>query len=863
MSAVAAGAAVVVPFPRGSSGCPAGGPAGDAPVGRSRRRLRSVPAAAGPGSGRVAGNPLSLGRDARARLGGAVRALLGVAGLDGASDAVRLAVVVLASRTPSETGVVEIRTGELGRWLGLSASYVASEVVPVLRRSGVVSVEKAEGEYGQDTGLRCTVLPLWAAQDVAGHPLALAKAELATLLRLVEAVMAPGWAHRDGGVTRAGLVGTRTGRGAATDRLALLLLVLEARETGRVRQCGGTVDTRRGRAAATVARLLGCTASAGERVLERLEDRELVLRVRLKTGSGMPHRSRLVVPAVAAAHGRTVAGGVREDRAQALEPGFSGPDVAAGPGEPSETQTGPQVSGVPVADEAGVAEPDVAAALHTDHPHPATPVVPLQLSGGFSGGGRGGEGRRPERVCPGEDRTAGGGADPGRLTLAGGSGGPLRGDKPNKSATNGQQNHSGEQPVRGASAARSAVVGGAVSGRRPGRVPRPPRDLEAVFGAVGPVWACLERSGARRRVVEAARRELAAVAGVTGPGAAGGVLAGRLVRRLAAQGGPASVTDPVGWLIGRGLPRRAECGDLRCDEGLRMDAGTACETCAHLVADRRGLRHRVAAAVDADLPAATPGQRREMTEQRLREAVAVQAERARTRQEQAAAGRAARQASAVQARAEAEARERVRLALPCAACGTPDAAGLCAACGNRQIGEEQVREAALTTAAAYADTADPEDVNAVTAHVETRLRGQVQTACGQARADGATDSTLALLARLTAETAAAEHRRSALSLLARTAAARTEATRAYAAVMRTGHRHPTRTAARAAAAEAAEQARYRTARHLLHTRLTTLRRNPPGPVEGSSTEATAPVRRNWAERLAPLAERRLSEDAVS
>ncbi|MGW7594334.1 hypothetical protein ACWGK9_35125, partial [Streptomyces rubiginosohelvolus] len=101
----------------------------------------------------------------------------------------------------------------------------------------------------------------------AGHPLNLSKKEYATLLRLVEAVMAPGWKHRDGRVTPAGLIGARTGRGAATDRLALLLLALEARETGRVRQCGGVVDSKRGRAAVTVARLLGCSASAGERVL--------------------------------------------------------------------------------------------------------------------------------------------------------------------------------------------------------------------------------------------------------------------------------------------------------------------------------------------------------------------------------------------------------------------------------------------------------------------------------------------------------------------------------------------------------------------------------------------------------------------
>jgi hypothetical protein len=130
---------------------------------------------------------------------------------------------------------------------------------------------------------------------VVGHPLALKKKELATLLRLLEAVMAPGWVHRDGRVTPAGLLGARTGRGAATDRLALLLLVLEANETGWVRLCGGSVDTKRGRAAATVARLMGCSASGGERILERLEDGGLVERPRRETTSGMAHRSRLLV----------------------------------------------------------------------------------------------------------------------------------------------------------------------------------------------------------------------------------------------------------------------------------------------------------------------------------------------------------------------------------------------------------------------------------------------------------------------------------------------------------------------------------------------------------------------------------------
>ncbi|MFG3285529.1 hypothetical protein [Streptomyces sp. NPDC048111] len=79
-------------------------------------------------------------------------------------------------------------------------------MLPTLRRSGVVSVETAEGEYEQDDGLKCKVLPLWAAQDVVGHSLNLPEKEYATLQRLFEAVMAPGWTHKNGSVTPAGLI---------------------------------------------------------------------------------------------------------------------------------------------------------------------------------------------------------------------------------------------------------------------------------------------------------------------------------------------------------------------------------------------------------------------------------------------------------------------------------------------------------------------------------------------------------------------------------------------------------------------------------------------------------------------------------
>ncbi|MFI6645661.1 hypothetical protein [Streptomyces sp. NPDC050504] len=556
-----------------------------------------------------------------------VRTLLDAAGLDGASDAVRLAVLVLVSRTSSETGVVEIRTSELGRWLGLSASYVASEVVPGLRRSGVVSVETAEGEYGQGIGLTCRVLPLWAAQDMAGHPLSLGKKEYATLWRLLEAVMGPGWTHRDGSVTPAGLIGTRTGRGAATDRLALLLLVLEARESGRVRQCGGAVDTKRGRAAVTVARLLGCSASAGQRVLERLEGRGLVRRIRLKTGSGLVNRSRLMVPAVAAAHGRTAAANVQEDRAEALGPEFSDPDIAAVPGEAPETATEDQVSRVRVTDVTGVAEPDVAAALHTDHPHLATPVSSPALSGGFSGEGRGGSGDLPDRACACEDQTVEGGA----VVAANGS------------------------PVAGG---RAGDVGGAGQGRRQrGSVPLPPEDLRAVLEPVDLVWARLERPAARRLVEAVVRRELDTLRGVVGrsrrerSAEAEQVLTARLVRRLDEQLRLGDrIQDPVGWLIGRALPQRPQCGDVRCDDRILLDSGQPCPRCAEHQDDRRVQRRRVAAAVDAALPGASETERRAAAARQLHQDVTA---RAWAQQREWAHYRARK--AAAQARTDAEA----------------------------------------------------------------------------------------------------------------------------------------------------------------------------------------------------------------
>ncbi|MET8724124.1 hypothetical protein [Streptomyces misionensis] len=799
-----------------------------------------------------------------------MRTLLDLAGLDGAPDAVRLAVLVLASRTPSETGVVKIHTSELGRWIGMSASYTASDVVPMLRRSGLVSVETEKGEYREDIGLKCKVLPLWAAQGVVGHPLNLTKKEYATLQRLLEAVMAPGWKHRDGRVTPAGLIGARTGRGAATDRLALLLLVLEARETGRVRQCGGTVDTKRGRAAATVARLLGCTAAAGERVLKRLEDRKLVLRVRLKTASGLANRSRLMVPAVAAAHGRTVADDVQEHRGEDLEPEFSDPDDAAGPGEAPELGKQPQVSGLPVTDVTGVAEPDVAAALHTDHPHLVTPVVPPQLSWGFSGEGRGDEGRRPERACAGEDQAVDG-EDPIAGSVAPvAEGGPLRGEQPKSPV-----DERGGQRAAGAGAGGRPEAVGWDKAQRQRRVGLPAGPaLQVALGPVAGLWAQL--SGWQQDQVQAAAEsEIKRLEGLLEhQGCGPRLLAGRLTARLEETGGEALVDRPFPWLMRRGLVQRQACSDPRCDDGIRLDTGADCEMCGNVVHIRRARRAKIAAQIDRELPGLGDSERCRVLEERLREQVAIEAEDLVWRQEQARAAQARRDAVRAAARErvererqEAAAAEAVRQALPCEDCGRDQAAGLCEACDHRRQTEALIGEAALFAAAGSADLSAPGSVAAVAAEVRTAIGSSIaaawqeflqitDVAALEADPEAARDA-YAFTAFETARQAVQEFQDSALAMVGRTQEAEVEARRAFKAEQGRPwfQRNPTGADAVAAAKKAADAARERVAGYLLAMRLEQLREQIPARTE---TAAAAP----WTDRLPELAARPLDCEAA-
>ncbi|MEI7029694.1 hypothetical protein [Streptomyces pratensis] len=152
-----------------------------------------------------------------------------------------------------------------------------------------------------------------------------------------------------------------------------------------------------------------------------------------------------------------------------------------------------------------------------------------------------------------------------------------------------------------------------------------------------------------------ARTELARVVGFAGPTDAPQILADRLARRLASQmrlGGP--ISDPVGWLIGRGLPQIRLCAEPRCDEGALLDSGRDCPRCEDRQVDSRATRNAVAAAVDAAMPGASETERRAATDRQLHETVTARAWAQASEWEQYRA----RKTDAKAARAEAAAAQR-------------------------------------------------------------------------------------------------------------------------------------------------------------------------------------------------------------
>ncbi|MER6560553.1 hypothetical protein ABT300_23020 [Streptomyces sp. NPDC001027] len=619
--------------------------------GASRRRLRSVPAQAGPVVPLEVGNPLQLTETMRTRLLAAVRALVSDPSLDGAGDPARLAAVVLMAKAKVATNYrATITAKELGRWVGLKPSRIAHHVLPQLRDRGVLGSNETVSAAGRVTGLECWVIPMYRAQHGGDrrHVLALSRVELVVLLALIETLFAPGWNHKDGRTTPAGMLAERTGRGAATDRLGLLLMVLSSNAKGWLQLCSGSVDTERGRPAATVARLLGCSPAGGAKVLSRLQEQDVLSVDRRETASGLNARSRVRMLPVAQAHGIVV-----REALEAADAMFSDLAVtASGDHDATVEAVTPVVTGVQGAGkdlETDSADRADAAHLHASHASGVTPGDSLALSGGFSGEGRGGNHGLPDRACAGED------------------GGPLRGEQQEKSPSMSSEK-AGRGPVAGGPV---RVVDGAGQGRQQrGRVPLPPEDLRAVLAPVDMVWARLERPAARRLVEAAARSELGRVVGFAGRADASQVLADRLARRLADQmrlAGP--IKDPVGWLIGAGLPQRQQCGDVRCDDRVLLDSGQDCPRCEEKQADRRDQRRAVAASVDAAMPGASEAERRAATATQLHQDVTARAwakahEWDQVRARQAAAAQARAEAAAAQPEAEVPAAPVAPVVLP-------------------------------------------------------------------------------------------------------------------------------------------------------------------------------------------------------
>lgn len=830
--------------------------------------------AAGPVSLFGPGLPLQLGRSMRTRLLTAVRAVLTDPALAGARDSVLLAAVVLLAKSPTSSPAVRTRARELARWSGYSKSYVDHHVLPELRMRGVALSRPTKDAEGQVDGLELTLTALVRARaEGPAHALSLSQRELATFLRLAEGVFGPGWAPKDAPETPPGLLGGRQGPGAASDRLVLLLLVLLARPNGRVVMAPGSVAAGHGRAAATVARQLGCSLEDAQRIVCRLEAGGLV------EVHGEGARERLVVPAVASAHraasavaspaGRVESPPAAEDAGSAISgcvhcehcaagsaagagelsgEGFvqdSFDDVLVGvPAGPvgalrvcsdfDEADEAPETYGATGVEQDSEADSRVGAGalLHTDHP----PVVTADSSSDgdlecFSGSAASGCGPLPDRAWAGEDAA-------GVKSSAGGSSsagqGPLRGDKPPAD---------GGVGAAGGPAWLWAQASAAV-----------PRDLGVVLEPVGSLWARLVKPGTQRWLAGLVRSELDRVADLVGRDRAVRVLAGRLERRLG-ELFRAPVTDPVAWMVSRGLPQRPGCWSVLCDDGNRMNTGLACDSCEAVVGDRRELRARIRSEVAAELAGLDPVERRAEVERRLNLGVQRQAAMDLIRRERSAAETALRLEAVERRRAELAAQEAQRASQACADCGVAEAGGLCLGCTAARGLAEEVRRAVAVAVAMRADLTDHQAVRELSARIEADT---VASAAAAADAASVDDPAVRAFARLSAVRQILAHRRErALYRLERGSVADAAAKQAGWTTRRRASQYASVADLLAAVAKAEAKARSEAARELLGDLLADVERARP-------RDAGRPPA-DWAAALSDFAERPLpgEESAVS
>ncbi|MEW2434264.1 hypothetical protein AB0952_08785 [Streptomyces caniferus] len=657
----------------------------------------------------------------------AVHTLLNDPRLDGALDVVRLAAVVLLAKAPASSSRVRVKYRDLAGWLGCSISHIGHTVIPGLKKAGLVTSDtKREETTGRAEAVRLDLVPLKEAREAGGaHPLALLnERDLATLLRMCEAVSCPGWAPVDKPKTPAGFMAFRRGRDAATDRLAMVLLVLNARGDGRVRMAPGRVAKGYRRADATVAQLLGCEVAGAAPVVDRL--------VALgKAELEQAQRGRLRIPAVAEAWSRArkaappstttepsnSAGIVppTQDRRPCsrcqegtTDEGDGDVLVLAGDGwaqqsfddvlieqpesafrdqDASESASLQVTVGID-----GSSSADSAARLHADHP----PVADLSEFGAgdssrFSGSAVSGYDDLREGVRAREDQ-AGDSSKSARSVDTGKS--PLRGEKLKQQASR-------------SSSGRTTFVG-------PLSVPE---DLREALEPLAYVWSRLGRVSTGRKLANVVRLELVRLRGAVGQERAQQALARRLHRRLDRQG-TQPIQDLFGWLLQRGLPHNPECWSTMCDDGVRMDTGGPCESCGCLMGDRRGLRRTVAAEVAARYPQLRPESRRPLYEQELRARFEQQVAHELVRREAAARQREEFDRAVQEQKDLLRQQEEERAASPCLQCGEPQAAKTCPFCGFAAQTQRLVDEAVDIVLAMRADLDDRDAVAALAEQVE-------------------------------------------------------------------------------------------------------------------------------------------------
>ncbi|MGW1987485.1 hypothetical protein ACWCPJ_34320 [Streptomyces collinus] len=212
---------------------------------------------------------------------------------------------------------------------------------------------------------------------------------------------------------------------------------------------------------------------------------------------------------------------------------------------------------------------------------------------------------------------------------------------------------------------------------------------------VGHLFRGLTRSSTRRWIATRVEAELLRLRGLVGPRAAGPALALRLQRRLREDAN--RVLDPVGWLLGRGLPQRTACWSVLCDDGWDMARQEACRACAARADDTRALRDQVRAGSAAREIESEPDRHRyvdrhthALVSQRIALALARGATPGRPRE---ATG------SRIPGPEEPE------TSRPCVRCGAPDAGGHCPECLYRVKFAALVHAYAVTVVARRYDPA--------------------------------------------------------------------------------------------------------------------------------------------------------------